>query len=205
MKRIVSMTLVILFVATLCIAAVVPRQMYDDSGVFGLTYKGTATQMAAIPSSNWVVAEGDVWYDTTENIMKVYTGAVWAPQGARSITKTFSLADMTDGGTTAATYTFTETIPLGAVVTRTLVSNITGFIGDTSAVIIIGDGTDTDRYNTGTPSVFTTIAALDVGAISGTVYHAALKAPVVTITAATEWGDVTAGTLTVTIFYYFSG
>ena len=129
------------------------------------------------------------------------TDAKIAAPKLSKLTGSFALADMTDGGTAAATYEL-GTIPLGAVVTRTLVTGITGFIGDTTAVITIGDGSTANRYNTGTPSVFTTITALDVGAVSGTIYHSAEKTVTVTITAGSEWGDVTAGAATVTIFYY---
>jgi len=139
---------------------------------------------------------------TTAKILDAnVTDAKIAAPKLSKLTGSFVLADMTDGGTTAATYEL-GTIPLGAVVTRTLVTGITGFIGDTTAVITIGDGSTTDRYLTGTPSVFTTIAALDVGVVSGTIYHSAEKTVTVTITASSEWGDVTAGAATVTIFYY---
>ena len=37
------------------------------------------------------------------------------------------------------------------------------------------DGSDVDRYNTGTPSVFTTAAAIDVGAPGRRMSHVALE------------------------------
>ena len=84
-----------------------------------------------------------------------------------------------------------------------LSSAITGFAGDTSAVITVGDGTTVDRYNTGTPTVFTTAAAgVGLGVVSGTAFHAAAKTPVVTITSAADWGSVTAGQITLTLLYY---
>jgi hypothetical protein len=121
----------------------------------------------------------------------------------RSARETFELADFTDGGSTTGTVDFADTIPLGAVVLRTLISNVTGFIGDTSATIQVGDGTDVDRYTTGTPSVFTTIAHLDAGAVSGTAYHAAEKTPKITVTSGSDFSAVTAGELTVEILYWF--
>lgn len=118
--------------------------------------------------------------------------------------ESFVLADMTDGGTTAATFDLSVSIPEGAIVLQSFIDDVTGFAGDTSAVATIGDGSDVDRYNTGTPDVFTTADHISAGAVSGTAYHAAAKTPKITITAATEWGDVTAGGMTVTIFYYQS-
>lgn len=121
------------------------------------------------------------------------------------IQETVALADFTDGGSTAGTVELSTDIPVGAVVTRTLITDVTGFAGDTSAVVTIGDGTDVDRYNTGTPSVFATAANVDAGAVSGTIYHSAAKTPKITVTSATDFGAVTAGEMTVTIFYYTAG
>jgi len=118
--------------------------------------------------------------------------------------ETFAFGDMTDGGGAAATMTLGINIPEGAVVARAFIDAVTGFAGDTSAVMTIGDGTDVDRYNTGTPNVFATADHIDAGAVSGTIYHAAAKDVVVTITSGADWGSVTAGAVTITVYYYQS-
>ena len=117
------------------------------------------------------------------------------------VTRTITRAQMTDGGGTSGTYVLAETIPQGAWVQQSLLENITGFTGDTSAVIIVGDGSDTDRYNTGTPSVFTTSNAIDLGVPSGTKIHTAAATVTVTITSAADFTNVTAGQLTIRIYY----
>ena len=114
-------------------------------------------------------------------------------------------SQFTDGGSTAGTYTMKVQIPVGAEVVKTLITNVTGFIGDTSAVVVVGDGTDVDRYNTGTPSVFATAAMVAAGAPSGTLVHTAAKAPVLTVTSASDFTAVTAGALTVRIVYWVGG
>ena len=121
----------------------------------------------------------------------------------RKITQTVAYSAFTDGGGASGTFTLTEgSIPAGATVLFSAVTAITGFTGDTSAVITIGDGTDADRYNTGTPSVFTTAAnGISVGAPSGVQYHAAAKNVVLTVTSATDFGAVSAGSVTVPIYY----
>ena len=121
----------------------------------------------------------------------------------RKITQTVAYSAFTDGGGASGTFTLTEgSIPAGATVLFSAVTAITGFTGDTSAVITIGDGTDADRYNTGTPSVFTTAAnGISVGAPSGVQYHAAAKNVVLTVTSATDFGAVSAGSVTVSIYY----
>lgn len=118
-------------------------------------------------------------------------------------TQTVTRAQFTDG--LAAVGTFTATglnIPVGATVLASAITAITGFIGDTSATITIGDGSDVDRYNTGTPSVFTTAAAgIATGVASGTKYHAAAIDPVLTVTSAADFTNVSAGSVTVVMYY----
>lgn len=121
-----------------------------------------------------------------------------------SYQQTITSAQFTDGGSTLGTLALGCTIPAGAVFERALVTDITGFTGDTSAAITIGDvGGDVDRYNTGTPSVFTTAAAgCDMGAPSGTLWHTAAVVPDVHITSNADFTSVAAGQLTVTLFWY---
>lgn len=123
-------------------------------------------------------------------------------QGIHCITQTFSYSDFTDGGSTAGTLVLDEGIPVGAYVYRTVLVDVTGFTGDTSATIQVGDGTDVDRYSTGTPSVFTTANAIDLGAVSGTAIHTAAKSVTVTITSNSDWGAVTAGQATIRLYYF---
>jgi hypothetical protein len=122
--------------------------------------------------------------------------------GWQVICETVLRADFTDGGSTSGTYVMKQTIPAGAWVLRTILQDLTGFTGDTSAALIVGDGTDTDRYNTGTPSVFTTAVAVDMAAPSGTQIHVTAKSVTLTITSAADFTNVTAGQLTVKIIYF---
>ena len=117
------------------------------------------------------------------------------------IRQSVTLADFTDSGTTG-TLVLDEQIPVGAWVLRSLVRNVTGFAGNTSAAMTIGDGTDVDRYMVAsTLDVFTTVAMLDGGAPSGAQIHTAAKSVTLTITAASDFTAVTAGALTVSIYY----
>lgn len=120
-----------------------------------------------------------------------------------SYQETVAYDDFTDGGSTAGTYDLGITIPAGAVFAQALVTGITGFTGDSSAVLTIGDGSDVDRYNTGTPSVFTTASAgVAMGAPSGTTWHTATVTPRLTVTSGSDFTAVSAGALTVTLFWY---
>ena len=89
------------------------------------------------------------------------------------------------------------------MVRQTVLHTLTGFSGDTSAVMTVGDGSDVDRYNTGTPDVFTTNASgADMGVVSGTAWHDAAATVTVTITSGADFTSVSAGTATIAIFYY---
>lgn len=117
------------------------------------------------------------------------------------ISETVAVADFTDGGSTAGTVVLASQIPAGAFVTRAYLLDVTGFTGNVSATITVGDGTDVDRYNTGTPSVFTTAAAIDLGAPSGVQIHTTAKSVTLTVTSNSDFTAVTAGALTIRIFY----
>ena len=121
--------------------------------------------------------------------------------------ETVVVADMTDGGSTVGTFDLSITLPEGAIVLQSFIDEVVGFAGDTSAVITLGDGTDVDRYNTGTPNVFATADHISAGAVSGTAYHAAAKTVTITITSATDFSAVVTdgnGSVKITIFYYQS-
>lgn len=121
----------------------------------------------------------------------------------KKFTQTVLFSEFTDGGAAVGTFVLTEgSIPAGATVLYSAVTAITGFTGDTSAVMTIGDGTDVDRYNTSTINVFATAAnGISAGAPSGVVYHAAAKSVTLTITSGSDWGLVTAGSVTVSLYY----
>lgn len=124
-----------------------------------------------------------------------------------SFQQTCPVTSFTDGGSTSGTLVLSHTIPAGAVYARTLVTGLVGFAGDVSATATIGDGSDVDRYNTGTPNFFTTASqGVDMGVPSGTLFHNAAIATV-TLTVTTN-SDFTlcktnaAGSVAVSLFYY---
>jgi len=119
------------------------------------------------------------------------------------LSETVAFSAFTDGGGAVGTFNITAgTIPAGATFLSAAVTAITGFAGDTSAVLIIGDGSDTDRYNTGTINVFTTAAdGVDAGVPSGVRYHVATKTVTLTVTTGADFTSVSAGSVTVELFY----
>lgn len=120
----------------------------------------------------------------------------------RKITQTVLFSQFTDGAAALGTFDLSEPIPVGAIFLHGAITNIVGFAGDTSAVITVGDGTDVDRYNAGTPSVFTSIAnGIALGVPSGVLYHAAQKTVKLYVTSAADFTSVSAGSVTVELYY----
>ena len=187
-----------------------PEPRFWESGVNGpapvLWYGGNAVDGDAYP---WAMAPRGSIYCITGSQPRYFVknenaghDSDWSALGGlHTIVQRVAYTDFTDGGAAVGTKTLDGTIPAGAVVLKTAIVNVTGFAGDTSAVLIVGDGTDTDRYMTSTLDVFSDVAAIDGGAVSGTAVHTTAKTPVLTITSGSDWGLVSAGALTVKIFY----
>lgn len=159
------------------------RGPWVSAPVGSMYCKKSATQ------TTWYVKEKN---DGTDNDWSVRWG---------EIRQTFDFTDFTDGGGAAGTLDLSETLPVGAWVLRAVLRDVTGFTGNTSAVITVGDGTDADRYNTGAPSVYTTANAIDLGAPSGTQIHTATATVRVTVTGGSDFGAITAGQATISIYY----
>jgi hypothetical protein len=173
-----------------------------------------AADLASDAVTTAKIADGNVTTDkianadvTTAKIADAnVTNAKMKKPCLRVYQEAIAVGDFTDGEGATGTLDLSTSIPAGAYFVKTLIHGITGFAGDTSATIQVGDGTDVDRYNTGTPDVFSTAAAgVDMGAVSGTAFHAAAKTPKVTITTDSDFtAAVTngSGAATITLYYY---
>lgn len=108
----------------------------------------------------------------------------------------------TDGGAAVGTLAMTGSIPAGAIILGTKVLVSAGFAGNVSATLTIGDGSDVDRYMTGTPSVFATAASgIETGVPSGNKLLTAANSPTLTVTASADFTAVNAGSMDVYIYY----
>lgn len=172
-----------------------------------------AEQTAGVDATQRGAAAGALLQDVTngalyQNISTTAQAPDWnlvSGNGAGSIhffTQTVAFDDFTDGGGAAGTLQMDDSIPAGAIFLYSKVLVPAGFAGDTSAVLTIGDGSDVDRYNTGTPSVFATAATgVEMGDPSGSQFHATAVQPTLTVTSGSDFGSVSAGQLTVSMFY----
>jgi hypothetical protein len=131
-----------------------------------------------------------------------------APGRIGTINESVLFSEFTDGGGAAGTYVMKSKIPVNARVLGCVIIPEIGFTGDTSAAITVGDGSDVDRYNTGTPSVYTTATertTIAAGLVSGVQLHVAEIFPTITITSGSDWGLVTAGRVYVEIHFIEAG
>jgi hypothetical protein len=158
--------------------------------------------------------EGDIWIKQPN---QVYIGVdvpgnVWQMVANQTVgtfhpyvdtlSDTIARADFTDGGSTSGTCVLAGVLPVGAYILGTVISAVTGFTGDTSAVAIVGDGGgDTDRYMTSTADVFTTASYVDCGIPSGLKLIQTAVSPTVTVTSNADFTNVAAGQMTVTIYF----
>lgn len=118
-----------------------------------------------------------------------------------TISQYITNSQFTDGGSTTGTKALNASIPDGALFLRTFLMNVSDATGVSTLTIQVGDGTDVDRYTTGTPSVASAASIINPGAPSGTVVHTAAKTPTVTLTEDSDFGDLTAWSATVVMQY----
>jgi len=191
---------------------------FQESGVHGpmptLWYGVDAVDGDAYP---WISAPaGSVYmYREIGDFAKPYIKLTeaggdgdWVPLGGVHVIQERVLySQFTDGTDQTGSYILTNgTIPAGATVLNCNVFDVTGFAGDTTCTLTVGDNAgspDVDRYNTGTPSIFASATAVPMGAPSGTAYHSAAVSVKLIATAGTDWGAVTAGALTIRLTYVY--
>ena len=149
----------------------------------------------------WVAGKPDKKVEVVDTMVtnvssKVDVGAVV------SLSMTVQGNAFTDGGGASGTFTLAESIPAGATVLKCVCTSVSAFSGDTTAIVKVGDGTDPDRYTTGSPSVFASSAAgVSLGGVSGQAYHSEAKQPVITITGGSDWGSVADGKFAMKLYY----
>lgn len=168
------------------------------SGTAASLTAGTVTTNANLTGPVTSVGNATAIADAAIAAVKVAAPA-W-----RVLTETHAASTFTDGGAAIGTKVMTGSIPVGAILMGSKVVVGTGFTGDTSAVLTIGDGSDVDRYNTSTIDIFTTAAdGVESGVPSGSKLITTANQPTLTVTSA---ADITlviaaAGSITVSIYY----
>ena len=122
--------------------------------------------------------------------------------GLRKITQTVKIGDFTDGGGAAGTLTLQDSLPEGAFVIGTKATVKTAFIGNTSAVLVLGKTSGEDQFTNG--SSLNLFVADVVGSKAETFgeYLAAATPVYARLTSASDFGLITAGEVVIEIFYF---
>ena len=163
--------------------------------------KGEDADFANVTASGTLAVTGTATFTAAPTFSAVSGVTTVGP--LVKIAATIAYDDFTDNTDATGTYEMsTYSIPVGATFLYAAITAVTGFAGDTSATITIGDGTDVDRYHTGTPNVFATAAnGVSVGAPSGTLYHDTAATPTLIVTSNSDFTSVSAGSVTVELYY----
>lgn len=129
--------------------------------------------------------------------------------GIRKVAQWVEYSDFTDGTGTSGTLVLTNKIPAGSFVLGSKVTVTTGFTGDTSCVLDIGDGSDADLFSYTTHNIYTAatnlVESCDAAADAkyrGIVPIASDTSITLTATSGSDWGLVTAGKILVEVFYF---
>ncbi len=168
---------------------------------------GTGT-IRALPSSGSVYVMGralELSADGQEIAVQTFAPflfdcGVGAPASKlAALVEAVALADMTDGTGTSGYKDLTAKLPIGAYVLGGKAVVATGFAGDTTAAIQVGVSGNVDAFLDGDPSVLT--PATVWGPPDGIHLLTALTTVRVTVTGAADFTSITAGAVTVYIFY----
>jgi hypothetical protein len=148
---------------------------------------------------------GGVWWSADDTVKRLVANGLLDVNGygfVEVLTQTVLFSDFTDGGAAVGTKVLAKAIPAGSIMLGSKLVVNTGFTGDVSATLTVGDGSTVDRYNTGTPSVFATAAAgVQSGVPSGTKLLTAANKPTLTVTSNADFTAVVAGSLTLSLYY----
>ena len=129
--------------------------------------------------------------------------------GIRKVAQLVDYADFTDSAGVTGTLVLDKKIPAGSLVIGSKVTVKTGFTGDSSAVMDIGDGSDADLFSYTTHSVYTAARNLMEGCDSaaagntgtGIVPISADTSITLTVTGGSAFALITAGLMLVELFY----
>lgn len=121
--------------------------------------------------------------------------------GLRKITQTIKYTEFVDGGGAAGTLTMVSQLPAGAFLIGTKVTVKTAFIGDTSCVLKAGKTSGEDEFTDGTSINIFTAGTKGDSMEDPLEFLAAAASVYLQATSGSDWGLVTAGELTIDIYY----
>ncbi len=140
--------------------------------------------------------------DITDCRQRALFRTVGQPALKRLVSQTLGYASFTDNGDATGYVDFTSgTIPAGAIVVGWKAVVATGFTGDTTAVVEVGISGDTDAYSADTSESVLAGATVGSASLASSSFVAAAATPRVTVTGGSDFGNISAGSMTLTVYY----
>jgi len=123
--------------------------------------------------------------------------------GVRSCeSQPLNFGDFTDNGDASGYIDFTSgDLPAGCMVVGFKAVVATGFTGDTTAAIEVGKAGDTDAFSADTSQSVLAAGTVGSGSNADAGFVAAAATPRVTVTGSSDFGNISAGSMTVTVYY----
>jgi len=174
------------------------------SGALTVNTTGFPTDAAHVPLATIVAdASGEFNFsDITDYRQRGLFRTIGQPALKRLVSQTLGYASFTDNGDATGYIDFTSgTIPAGAIVVGWKAVVATGFTGDTTAVAEVGKDGDTDAYSADTSQSVLAAATVGSAAKEASAFVAAATTPRVTVTGGSDFGNIAAGSMTLTIYY----
>lgn len=186
-------------------------ECYTD-GSFLLTGSGfaqTDVGKLAYATDNYTITASPTANNVPIGRITQYVSAtkVWVAIGRemggviRSLTESVTYGNFTDNGDTTGYIDLTQTLDKDLLVFGWKAVVATGFTGDTSATLQVGVATDLDAYSADTANSVFAAGTVGSASLAAAAFHEAAVKVRLTVTSATDFTSVSAGAMTVTIYY----
>ena len=174
------------------------------SGALTLNTTGFPADAAHVPLAT-ILADGSGEFDfsdITDCRGRAMFSVVGNVAARKLVSQVLDIGDFTDNGDATGYIDFTSgTIPAGSIVVGWKAVVATGFTGDTTAVAEVGISGDTDAYSADTAQSVLSAATVGSASLASSSFVAAAATPRVTVTGGSDFGNISVGSMTLTVYY----
>jgi len=174
------------------------------SGALTLNTTGFPADAAHVPLATILAdASGEFDFsDITDYRGRAMLSVVGNVAARKLVSQVLDIGDFTDNGDATGYIDFTSgTIPAGSIVVGWKAVVATGFTGDTTAAIEVGVSGDTDAYSEDTAQSVLGAGTVGSAARALEAFVGSVATPRVTVTGGADFGNISAGQMTVTLYY----
>ncbi len=173
------------------------------SGVLTVNTTGFPSDAAHVPLATILTdASGEFDFASiTDYRARALFQTIGRPGLQRLVSQTLDYASFTDNGDATGYIDLSGTVPPGSIIVgwKGLVGE--GFSGDTTATIEVGKAGDTDAYSGDASQSVLNAATVGSAASEALAFVGSSATPRVTITGASDFGNISAGSMTLTVYY----